>query len=186
MHSPRRTLLGEYFPRIPQLAVFAMLAVPALACRSDAAETRGTEAPPATSASATAVMEPEADSLGLELVLPPRARAGEPVPITLRVENRTQRPLDLYLRGRTVTFDVIVARPSGAVVWRRLEDEIIPAIIHLRTLAPAERLEREAQWNQRTKDGTLVEAGEYTARGLLLVESDPLETPSVPLRIVER
>ncbi len=130
-------------------------------------------------------MDTVSDSLDLELVLPGRVRAGEPVPIRLRLENRTRRGLDLYLRGRTITFDVVVTRPDGEVVWRRLEDEIIPAILHLRSLAPAERLELETVWDQRTKRGTSVGPGEYTARGLLLVEGDPLETPSAPFHIVD-
>jgi hypothetical protein len=132
-----------------------------------------------------ALMELAPDSLGLDLVLPPRVRAGEPVPITLRVQNRTERALDLYLRGRSITFDVVVARPSGEVAWQRLEDEIIPAIVHLRMLAPNEQLELETVWDQRTNKGKPVEPGEYTARGLLLVEGDPPETTLVPLRIVE-
>lgn len=130
-------------------------------------------------------MKAAPESLSLELVLPPRVRAGEPVPITLRVRNKTERTLDLYLRGRTTTFDVIVARPDGDVVWQRLEDEIIPAIVHLRPLAPAEQFELETVWDQRTRDERRVEPGGYTARGLLLVEGDALETPLAPFRIGE-
>jgi hypothetical protein len=104
----------------------------------------------------------------------------------LRGQNRTERSIDLYLRGRTTIFDVIVARAAGEVVWRRLEDEIIPAIVHLRTLAPAERFEVVTLWDQRTKRGKTLEPGEYTARGLLLVEGNPLETPSVPFRVVRQ
>jgi len=105
------------------------------------------------------------------------------VGITLNVENETPRAVDLYLRGRAPTFDVIVARPDGAVVWQRLENEIIPAIVNLRTLAPAERLELATVWDQRTRQGNAVAAGEYTARALLLVEGDPLETTSVAFQI---
>jgi hypothetical protein len=130
-------------------------------------------------------MELASDSLGLDLVLPPRVRAGELVPITLHVQNRTQRALDLYLRGRTITFDVVVTRPGGDVAWQRLEDEIIPAIVHFRLLAPNEWMKMETVWDQRTNQGKPVEPGEYMARGFLLVEGDPLETPSVLLRIVE-
>jgi hypothetical protein len=132
-------------------------------------------------------MEPAPDSLrlALELVVPPRVRAGEPVTFILLVENRTSRALDLYLRGRTITFDVVVARASGEVAWQRLEDEVIPAILQLRTLAPSERIELEAVWDQRTRQGELLEPGEYAARGLLLVEGEPLETPAVPFRVVE-
>lgn len=142
--------------------------------------------PPTTTPPAGAVTNLQPDSLGLELVLPRSVRAGERVQIMLRVQNRTERGIDLYLRGRTTTFDVVVSRSGGEIVWQRLEDEIIPAIVHLRTLAPAEQLELATVWNQRTKQGGPLEAGEYTARGLLLVEGDPLETPSARFRIVER
>jgi hypothetical protein len=129
------------------------------------------------------LIESPNDSLALELVVPPRVGVGETVPIILRVQNRTQRALDLYLRGRSLAFDVVVARPSGEVVWQRLRDEIIPAIVHLKTLAPAERLEIEAVWDQRSNEGRLVGEGDYTMRGLLLAEGEPLETRPVFLRV---
>lgn len=124
--------------------------------------------------------------LRLELLLPPRVRAGDPVPIRLRAENATNQAIDLYLRGRTTTFDVEVARPDGAIVWRRLEGEIIPAIVHLRVLAPAERLEVEASWDQRATGGKPADPGEYVVRGLLLLEGEPLRTPPRTLSIVKR
>jgi len=139
----------------------------------------------ATAAGAPAALRPQAaESLSLELVLPAQVPAGAPVTITLRGRNGTQRPLDLYLRGRTTTFDVVVAEPGGEVVWRRLEGEIIPTIVQLRTLAPGEQFELEAAWDQRTREGSLLEPGEYTARGLLLVEGEPLETPLASFRIL--
>jgi len=104
----------------------------------------------------------------------------------LRVSNRGARPLDLYLRGRTVTVDVVVTRAGGEVVWRRLEGEIIPAIVHLRTLAPGERLEVAAVWDQRTNLGIPAGPGEYAARGFLLVEGDPVPTPPAAFRVVAR
>lgn len=184
MGPPRRSFLRPRFLR-PFLIACAAFVVLASACRSDSAETRGAAVPPETTPSATAVTEPAPDSLGLDLGLPPRVRVGEPVTFVLRLENRTPRALDLYLRGRTTTFDVVVARPSGKVAWQRLEDEIIPAILHLRTLAPSERIELEVVWDQRTRQGEPLEPGEYVARGQLLVEGEPLETPPVPFRIVE-
>lgn len=117
-------------------------------------------------------------------MLPAEAHAGRAVPITLRLDNRAGTALDLYLRGRTPTFDVEVADPAGAVVWRRLENEIIPAIVQLLTLAPGERFEIGMTWDQKAKGGRPVAPGAYTVRGLLLVEGRPLETPPVPLRIV--
>jgi hypothetical protein len=105
------------------------------------------------------------------------------VGIKLIVENQTRHALDLYLRGRDPTFDVVIARPDGAIVWRRLENEIIPAILHIRSLAAAERLELATVWDQRTRQGNAADAGEYTARALLLVEGAPLETEPVAFRI---
>ena len=127
-----------------------------------------------------------ADSLQLTLTAPARVRPGVPIRFALRVRNQTERSLDLYLRGRTATFDVIVARVGGDVVWRRLEDEIIPAIVHLRVLKPGEQMELAAAWDQRTRDGSSIAPGQYAARALLLVEGDPLEAPPVRFEIVER
>ena len=126
------------------------------------------------------------DSLRLELEAPSRIALSTPVRFTLRVRNQTDRSVDLYLRGRTATFDVVVARPDGDVIWRRLEGEIIPAIVHLRVLKPREVLELAAVWDQRTRDGHLIAPGRYSARALLLVEGEPLEAPAVPLEVLGR
>ena len=171
--------------RVPVSVAYPALAVLALAGSPDSAESGRAALPLARRVPDTGVKGTVPDSLGLELTLPGRVRAGEPMPIKLHVQNLTQRTLDLYLRGRTITFDVVVARPAGEVVWQRLEDEIIPAILHLRTLAPSERIELEVVWDQRTRQGEPLEPGEYVARGQLLVEGEPLETPPVPFRIVE-
>lgn len=141
-------------------------------------------------AAATGMGEPAvstpapSDSLALTLLVPDTVRAGDPVRITLRVENRTERALDLYVRGRAPTLDVVVTAPDGAVVWQRLEDTIIPAIVHLRTLQPAERLELEVAWDQRTRTGAPAGPGAYSAQGLLLVEGEPLVTPPAAFCIV--
>ena len=76
------------------------------------------------------------ESVRLELLLPTRVRPGALVPIRLRAQNVTRHPLDVYLRGRTITWDVVIERAAGEVVWRRLEGEIIPTILHVRALAP--------------------------------------------------
>lgn len=125
-----------------------------------------------------------ADSLQLELLVPGRIRAGDAVRFTLRVRNPTPRKLDLYLQGRTATFDVVVTRAEGDTIWRRLEGEIIPAIVHLRALDPGEQFEVSGRWDQRGRDGRLVIPGRYIARALLLVEGAPLESPAVQIAIV--
>lgn len=124
----------------------------------------------------------ESRGLDLELVIPASVRSGETVQVTLRVVNRSDREIDLYLRGRSITFDVEVARTNGEVVWRLLGDEIIPAIVHLRTLGAGERLEARAAWDQRERSPVL-EPGDYAARALLLLETESFQTPWQPLRI---
>jgi hypothetical protein len=123
------------------------------------------------------------ESLRLELLLPSRVSAGAPVPIRLRAQNVARDPLDVYLRGSTITWDVVIERAAGEVVWRRLEGEILPAILQVRALAPGELVEVQTVWDQRTKLGEAVGPGEYVLHGLLLVESEPLRTPPASLEI---
>ena len=150
----------------------------ALSCRA------GPRAAPPEGTAHTVTTTP--DSLELLLLAPDSVRAGAPIRFTLRLTNRGAAPLDVYLRGRTVTFDVAVADSGGTVVWRRLEGETIPAIALLRTLAPAERLDLTAEWDQRTNAGAPVRPGAYTVRGLLLVEGPPRATAPVALVITPR
>jgi hypothetical protein len=123
------------------------------------------------------------DSLRLSLDLPRTVRAGAAVPISMRVENTTDRTLDLYLRGRTIAFDLVVTDSAGEIVWRRLEGEVIPAILRIEPLRAGESLNLEAVWDQRTNAGDAVAPGMYTVHGELLTESDPLATPTERFRI---
>lgn len=127
------------------------------------------------------------DSLRLEIEVPPEVRAGAPVPITLRARNAGAAPFELYLQGRTVAFDITVARANGAAVWRRLEGQTIPAILQVRVLTPGESLELHDQWDQRASTGEPVGPGSYTVEGALLTDSpQPLKTPAALLRILPR
>jgi hypothetical protein len=126
------------------------------------------------------------ESLRLETDVPPEVRVGVPVPITLRAVNTGARPLELYLMGRSPTFDMTIARSDGVVVWRRLEEQTVQAILQLRILAPGETLELRHDWDQRTTRGQPVDAGTYVVRGALLTDAQPLRTPAAPLRIVAR
>ena len=126
------------------------------------------------------------DSLRVELIVPERVRAGETVRFTLRVQNVSPRTFDLYLRGRESTFDIEVSRATGDTIWRRLAGAVIPAIVHIRPLAPRERFELIAEWDQRDNKGRPLGVGEYSARGLLLVEGAPLATERKALTIVAR
>ncbi len=126
------------------------------------------------------------DSLHVELSVPARVRAGETVRFSLHVQNVSTRTFDLYLRGRESTFDVHVSRATGDVVWQRLADAVIPAIVHVRPLAPRERFELTVEWDQRDKKGRPISPGEYSARGLLLLEGAPLVAEHKSFRLVAR
>lgn len=126
------------------------------------------------------------DSLRLETRVPERVPAGETVPIVLRAENVSGETLDLYLQGRAIAFDVAVMDADGRVVWRRLEDEVVPAILRIETLEPGAALELEAGWDQRSSTGESVAPGGYTLHGELLTEGDPLITPTARFRIETR
>ena len=127
-----------------------------------------------------------ADTLRLALELPVEARAGTTVPMTFRVANVAGRPLELYLRGRTIAFDVELRDARGALIWHRLGDEPVEAIVRLEPLAAGATLTLSAAWNGRTSAGALASPGDYTARALLLTEGEPLATAWVSLRIVGR
>lgn len=123
-------------------------------------------------------------SLHLRIDVPAEVRVGETVPITLRLENVGDRPLDLYLRGRTIAFDVSITHDDGRAVWRRLAGEIVPAIIQHLALGAGEVLDLRAMWDQQTDGGEPVEPGVYVAQGLLLTDApDPIATDPVRLRI---
>lgn len=124
------------------------------------------------------------DSLELSIEAPKRVQAGEAVPITVRARNRTNRPLELHLVGRTIAFDIVVTAPDGTVVWRRLEGEAVQFILHLRRLGPRQTLELAASWDQRGRDGSPVPPGLYNVQGIIPTDQlEPLRTPVVPLEI---
>jgi hypothetical protein len=111
------------------------------------------------------------DSVAFRVELPSAAHAGEPVPIVLRLTNRTEQALTLALQGRPLAFDVTVTGPDGAIVWRRLEGAVVQSILAVRTLAPAESLTFEAVWDGRSRDGTPAPPGRYLVAGKLLTDT---------------
>jgi intracellular proteinase inhibitor BsuPI len=120
-----------------------------------------------------------------EIDLPPQVAAGEPVPITLRAKNTGPEPIDLYLRGREIAFDITVTREDGEIVWRRLEGRTVPAILQVRTLSPGEWLELREVWDQQSNGGRPAVPGLYTVEGTFPTDlRQPAKTPAAPLRIV--
>lgn len=120
----------------------------------------------------------------VDMVVPLKVAAGEPVPMTLRIANTGKRPIELHLQGRTITFDVIVQQ-GDAVVWRRLEGATVPAILQIRTLGPGEVLKLKDVWRQTDPTGGQVAPGDYTVSGSVPTDGKPLRTAAVTLRITE-
>jgi Intracellular proteinase inhibitor len=112
---------------------------------------------------------------GIELRLlgPARVLLGEPVPVTLRIENAGRRPATLYLQGRPPAFDITVHDASGRQVWRRLEGATVAMVLGIRELAPGESLELEDVWRQIDAAGRPVPPGRYRLTGFLPGEPDP-------------
>jgi hypothetical protein len=118
----------------------------------------------------------------VEIVVPPKVAPGAPVPMAIRIGNTAQRPIELHLQGRTVTFDLIVRR-GDSVVWRRLEGAAVPAILQIRMLGPGEVLELKDTWPQKDNAGRQVEPGEYSVSGTVPTDAAPLRAGPVPLTI---
>ena len=125
------------------------------------------------------------DSVALRLLLAPRAVAGEPVLIVLRLTNTTAQPLTLALQGRPIAFDITIAREDGTVVWRRLEGEVVAAILAVRELGPAESLEFQATWNGRNRSGEPAAPGRYLVTGVVPTDQpEGLRTQPASLTVV--
>ena len=122
------------------------------------------------------------DSMRVEIMVPRNVGAGQPVPVTLRISNGGDRPIDLYLQGRPIAFDLTVQRGSE-VVWRRLEGATVSAILQIRTLAPGEVFDLKETWKQTNAAGGRVDPGDYTVSGSVPTDREPLTAGPTPLRI---
>jgi len=125
--------------------------------------------------------DPALDSLRLRLEIPDGIRLGDPVSLTLVLENIGSRRLTLSLLGRTIAFDIRIRAEDGEVVWRRLEGEVLPAILRVEVLEPGASLRLAGQWDQRSNAGRQVPPGRYRAQGELLTEGEPLLSAAVEL-----
>ncbi|MGH7700169.1 MAG: BsuPI-related putative proteinase inhibitor [Gemmatimonadales bacterium] len=144
--------------------------------------TCGTGAPDRQRVTDTVTTTPP--SLRFELLAPADAATGDPVAITLRLTNTSERPVELHLVGRTIAFDIVIACEGGAVVWGRLAGATVQGILQIRMLAPGETLELKDVWRQQDGSGKRVPAGTYILHGVLPTdEPQPLRTPPVELRI---
>lgn len=123
-------------------------------------------------------------ALRLELEAPEEVAPGEIVTFRLRLRNTGRAPAVVYLRGREIAFDIVVAGGGGDTVWRRLTDAPIPAIAQVRRLDAGGALLLEERWDQRDRAGRAAPPGRYLVHGVLLTDQPTaLETTPVTLRI---
>jgi hypothetical protein len=109
--------------------------------------------------------------------VPAGARVGRRAPFTLRLRNASKQPVEAHFLGRTIVFDIVVARDDGAIAWRRLEKGMGPSILQIRTLGPGETLQWEDSWLPQ-------EPGRYRAQGILPSDApQPLKTPWVAFEV---
>jgi Intracellular proteinase inhibitor len=122
--------------------------------------------------------------LRLELELPAEVPLGDSVSFKVRLRNLGEKPAVVYLRGREITFDVVVTRTNGDTVWHRLRGEPVQAIVQVRQLASHEELQLQDLWDQRDGRGRPVRPGDYLVQGMLFTDQPtPLMTPKEALRI---
>jgi hypothetical protein len=123
--------------------------------------------------SASTVAPPQSDPLSLQLSAPASASVGTAIRLTLTLKNTTKQPVQVMLGGRPPT-DFVVTTPEGAEVWRWSTDQVVQAILEVRTLQPGEQLEYNTEWNLKHSRGTLPSPGRYLVKGIL--NMDPPET----------
>jgi hypothetical protein len=108
-------------------------------------------------------------ALRVELVVPAAVRAGEPVPVKIRITNPGDKPVDAYFVGREIAFDIIVRERQGErTIWRRLTGRAVHMVLQVRTFAPGETIELGDTWRQERDGGGVVAPGSYTVEGVVL------------------
>ena len=173
-----------WYPEL--LFVLASLVLMAGTCRPEPPHGSAVSGGRANAPEGSGVTAGPTGSLRFDIEVPPAARIGDPVPITLRVRNLGKTPRELYLAGRPTAFDITVTRADGSEVWRRLEGATISSILGVQVLAPGGMLEFKDTWNQRAQSGEQLGPGTYTVEGALLTDSTPLKTGPASLRLSPR
>lgn len=131
-------------------------------------------------------MPTESDSLRVSLAVQETAMQDDTVLVTFRAENISTRTLTIYLLGRTPTLDIRVTNAEGVEVWRRLEGEVVPAVLRVETLQPGGAVIVSEPWNLRTKRGESIPPGRYSIHAELVLESGVLRSGEASLQVLPR
>jgi hypothetical protein len=128
------------------------------------------------------------DSITIWLFAPAEARAGEPVPMRVELENTSDRGwINVRLRGRAPHADFVVTTASGDEIWSVYADLDRLANADYRRLDTRERVVFPFEWAQETRGmarpGPRVAPGDYFLRARIWLGDRTAETPRRPLRI---
>jgi hypothetical protein len=114
----------------------------------------------------------------LELRLPARVEPGRAVPMELWIRNESDRPAYLGVGDSATTFDLVVRKRDGTVVWNRMLNREALLVLMEHTVAPGQAIGFSDTWSQRSNDGALAGPGEYEVLGRVdTQEPDDLESP---------
>jgi hypothetical protein len=116
------------------------------------------------------------DTVEVIISMPTFAVAGDEVPINVVVRNATDRPIELHLGGREITFNILVMRADSTLVWQRLRDAS-QQILQLKPLAAGESFTLGDRWNA-------AEPGNYMVTARLPTDAAPLV--AAPVRLLVR
>ncbi len=113
--------------------------------------------------------------LNVWLEMPAEVRLGEPVPLTLKVRNISEEPVNLF-HGIS-PFDFTILEEDGTEIWRWSRWRVFADVLIHSKIQPGETLEYHATWDGHDQDcrpepgvygmpcqGSLVTPGRYTVR----------------------
>lgn len=106
------------------------------------------------------------------------------MPLVFRVGNSGREPVTLQLLGRSPTADFRIFDSRGRIVWTLLRGQTMLGALRLHPLGAGETLTFRQAWNQRDDMGSLVPAGTYLIRAILLTDRpEGLASPDARVRL---
>lgn len=118
------------------------------------------------------------------MTAPRQVFAAGTLAVILGLKNTSDHSVDLYLRGRSMTFDLQILDARQKVILSRLGDTPIPAILHIKTLAPRQSLSRGIEW--KLDPGVRLGPGAYMLRAELLLEGGSITSNIASIAVIER
>ncbi len=125
--------------------------------------------------------------LKLELEIPSQApislrgegywKLGQPIPLTLKLRNITERSVELTLLGRPAYDFIVTTDYRRREVWRWAQGQAIQEIAELRRLAPGEAIEFSGEWDQRDSVGQPIAPGRYCVQGMVHLDPEIKDQP---------